>query len=426
MYRSIDLQTSPDEQAILMLCSQLGLSANENGNDTQPKPFALNEWNRLARTLAQSELGGPAGLIGLDASAIASSLGLLLAEGERIARLLERGGMLAIELERLASRGIWALTRASDRYPSRLRRTLRHMAPAVLFGSGSLSLAAQNNLAIVGSRDVDASGETFATWVSEWAARSGVGVVSGAARGVDRVAMWSAIGIGGTAVGVLADSLERTLQSVDVRRGVAEGSLLLMSPYHPKASFSVGAAMGRNKIVYGLSDAAVIVSASAGTGGTWAGAIEALKTRWVPVFVRVGDNAPPGNVALVREGALPFSYTSADSAGDVAALLSRAAPAATRPSREGHQPSSELDSASAYWRADRATSISTSTETVVASKPRAVAEARVAAATRDGSRSEERTKTHRKGGGRKANSSTRTTPAGGGPDQLALDIGEMP
>ena len=39
------------------------------------------------------------------------------------------------EVEKLLSRGIWTVTRADGRYPGKLRRTLKHQSPTVLFGA---------------------------------------------------------------------------------------------------------------------------------------------------------------------------------------------------------------------------------------------------------------------------------------------------
>src|SRR2546430_8653913 len=110
---------------------------------------------------------------------------------------------------------------------------------------------------------------------------------------------------GGTAVGVLADSLIATVNKADVRELLLDGQLVLLTPYAPTAGFSVGAAMGRNKMIYGLADMAVVVSSDFETGGTWSGAVEALKARWCPVFVRDG-NVPKGNKELIKRGAVPL------------------------------------------------------------------------------------------------------------------------
>ena len=53
-----------------------------------------------------------------------------------------------------------------------------------------------------------------------------------------------------------------------------EGRIVLVTPYDPKTSFNVGNAMARNKLVYCLSDWAIVIATSYNQGGTWAGATE--------------------------------------------------------------------------------------------------------------------------------------------------------
>ena len=62
--------------------------------------------------------------------------------------------------------------------------------------------------------------------------------------------------------------------------------------------------MARNKHVYCLSRAAVVVCSDTGKGGTWAGATEDLKKKWVPVWVKHQADLRSGNRALVERGAL--------------------------------------------------------------------------------------------------------------------------
>ena len=111
----------------------------------------------------------------------------------------------------------------------------------------------------------------------------------------------------GTAIGVLADSLEATIRKSDVRELLLDSRLVLLTSYAPTAGFSVGAAMGRNKVIYGLAAFAVVVSSDFQTGGTWAGAVEALKGGWCPLFVREGPDMPKGNRELVKKGGLPLA-----------------------------------------------------------------------------------------------------------------------
>jgi len=295
---------SDDGAVIVMLCSQLGLS---DGDEPAAAPLTLREWNALARKMHNTEIKYPRSLLGLSAEDLAKHLGLIATEADRIAHLLARGGSIALELEHLAVSGIWCLTRADDAYPSRLRNALKHQAPPVLFGAGELEILKKPAIAIVGSRNLDESGEHFAKSLGSLCAQQSVAVVSGGARGTDRIAMQAALEAGGSAVGFIADSLVRTIRQPDVREFVMDGRLALLTPYRPDNGFSVGAAMGRNKIIYGSADYTVVVSSDYQKGGTWAGATEALKADLCLVAVRSGAEVGPGNRELVNRGAVPIS-----------------------------------------------------------------------------------------------------------------------
>ena len=304
---------SDDGAVVAMLCSHLGLHGSD---EPDAAPFTLREWNALARKIRDSEIKHPRSLLGLSAEELVKRLGLSVAEADRIARLLGRGGSLALDLEHLAASGIWCLTRMDDAYPARLRNTLKHQAPPVLFGAGEFEIFRKPSIAIVGSRNLDESGESFARSLGSLCAGHSVAVVSGGARGTDRVAMQAALEGGGYAVGILADSLVRTIRQPDVREFVTDGRLVLLTPYQPDNGFSVGAAMGRNKIIYGASDYSVVVSSDYQKGGTWAGAVETLIAGWCPVFVRSGTSVGQGNKELINKGAMPLA------AGDLAGIAS--------------------------------------------------------------------------------------------------------
>lgn len=295
---------SDDGGVVAMLCSHLGLGGS---GESPATPLTLREWNALARKIHDSEIKYPRSLLGLSAEELVRRLGLSVAEGDRIARLLGRGGGLALDLEHLAATGIWCVTRIDDAYPARLRNSLKHQAPPVLFGAGDFEIFQKPSIAIVGSRNLDESGESFARSLGNLCARHSVTVVSGGARGTDRVAMQAALEGGGHAVGILADSLVRTIRQPDVRQFVTDGRLALLTPYQPDNGFSVGAAMGRNKIIYGASDYSVVVSSDYQKGGTWAGAVETLNAGWCPVFVRSGTSAGSGNNWLINKGAFPLA-----------------------------------------------------------------------------------------------------------------------
>ena len=103
------------------------------------------------------------------------------------------------------------------------------------------------------------------------------------------------------------DSLEKTTMNREHRNLLLDGQLVLISPYDPSAGFNVGNAMQRNKLIYALAEASLVVSSDLNKGGTWAGAIEQLdKLKFVPVYVRSTGDSSPGLDALRSKGALPW------------------------------------------------------------------------------------------------------------------------
>lgn len=294
-----------DSQAITLLCSSLALPPRG-----ELKPLTQREWNDTATQVARSPLGRPAGLIGKSEDQLVTELGIPGDLARQIVALLARGGQLAFELERLAARGLWLLTRADEDYPRLWKQRLGPKAPPVVFGAGSQTLLNSRAVAIVGSRNVDPAGLEFAQMLGRRCAQEGLAVASGAARGVDLAAMGGALEAGGSAVGVLADSLERATRRREVRDAITGGSLTLVSPFHPAAGFSVGRAMGRNSLIYCLAEAAVVVASSLEAGGTRAGAHENLRAAWVPLYVR--DDGSAGNADLIRRGGLPLPENALD------------------------------------------------------------------------------------------------------------------
>jgi predicted Rossmann fold nucleotide-binding protein DprA/Smf involved in DNA uptake len=117
--------------------------------------------------------------------------------------------------------------------------------------------------------------------------------------------MWAAIDEGGSAIGVLADSLAAAVLTRRNRHPILDGQLLLMSPFDPNARFTVAHAMERNRYLYALAAAAVIVDSDV-KGGTWSGAIENQKHGWTTAFVRTNDDSGPGNERLAAFGLIPL------------------------------------------------------------------------------------------------------------------------
>jgi predicted Rossmann fold nucleotide-binding protein DprA/Smf involved in DNA uptake len=296
---------SPDTQSALLLSAPF-----RNRSKEGPAPLTPLEYNELIAAL-HAESMRPGDLLGASA---ASSLPKLVARvsekmrdrvtADRLLRLLERGGQLALALTHWTSSGIWIVSRADERYPSRYKRKLGRSAPPIVYGIGPTALLERGGLAVVGSRDPDASSQEYTERLGRWAGSSNVQIVSGAARGVDETSMIACINSGGTALGIVAESLLKLSMRREFREGILAECLTLISSFDPDAAFNVGNAMGRNRWIYALADRALVVACSEGRGGTWAGALEALKRREL-VYVRTGNPARPGNDALVAHGASP-------------------------------------------------------------------------------------------------------------------------
>lgn len=325
---------TPDTQALLLLCTHLGLPP-----EPEQAPLTLREWNPLARKIQGSTLKRPGELLERSAAELKAILELSSEEAARLEGLLARSGALAIELERLESLGIRALSRAEEGYPAKLKQRLREAAPAVLFYAGNRELLGQPGLAVVGSRHLDPAGQDCAEFAGNTCGNAGFVLYSGGAKGVDTISMQAALKVrGGTAVGLLADSLERAIRVAVQREALRRGDLCLATPYHPNAGFSVGAAMGRNRLIYALAEYALVVASDAEKGGTWAGASEALKNGWAPVFVLQHPQMPEGNRLLIEKGGLPFPYPFTKQYGPLREWLAEQAsqaPAALRPKQLG-------------------------------------------------------------------------------------------
>lgn len=288
---------SEDAKAILLLCGYLG---GESGAE----PLNQRDYTQVVQWLRGKNLRPSDLLVPDHVTPLAQDSGL---DEQRLRALLQRGVLLGFAVERWNQSGIWVICRSDRDYPKRYWDHLKDKAPPILFGAGDRTLLQGGGFAIVGSRDVDAEGEAFARGVAERCARERMPVVSGGARGVDQVAMASALEAGGTVLGVLADTLLRRSVEREARRALADGRLLLISPYHPEAGFNVGNAMGRNKLIYGLADYGLVVSSDYNKGGTWEGAVEELKREQsLPVFVRTGPKVPKGNPELIKKGARAF------------------------------------------------------------------------------------------------------------------------
>lgn len=308
---------SPNTQAILLLTAPL-IAGRRGSAQELLKP---GEYKHLARFLRDKQRE-PADLLAPDAHALLEECRQIV-DSDRLKSLLDRGFLLSQAVERWQSRAIWVVSRADTEYPKRLKTRLKEDAPPVLYGCGNAALLDRGGLAVVGSRDAADAKIEYTVGIGQLAARARRIVISGGARGIDQAAMRGALETGGQVAGVLADSLERAALNREYRNFLMSGQLVLVSPYDPAAGFNVGNAMQRNKLIYALADAALVVSSDYEKGGTWAGAVEQLeKLHLVPIYVRSSGETAKGLQALLQKGALP--WPDPNSAEELDALARKA------------------------------------------------------------------------------------------------------
>ena len=287
---------SENTQAILLLNAYF--SKSEKG---AAKPLTPTEWARFALWLKDKRLA-PDQLLHEKPIELLEGWQDKTVTPDRIQALLGRGNALALALEKWHRAGLWVITRSDECYPKRLKARLGTLAPPVFFGVGNKSLLNQRGLAVIGSRDATSTDLDFTTAIGEKSAAEGFCIVSGGARGVDETAMLGALEVQGTSVGVMADSLLKAAMARKWRSHLSNKNLALISPFNPEAGFNAGNAMARNKYVYCMADAALVVH-SGTKGGTWNGALENLKKGWVPLWVKPTKDQSAGNQAIVTQGA---------------------------------------------------------------------------------------------------------------------------
>ena len=329
------MNSNSHNQAVALLTAYFSKPAKG-----EPKPLSAKEWGRFALWMNEKSLR-PVDLL-------AGSLDKTLTGWtdrkitiDRLEWLLGRGSALAIAMEKWSRAGIWLMTRADADYPKRLKKRLKTDAPPLLFGVGNRRLLGQVGLAVIGSRNTSAENLDYAAQLGAATAEQGFFIISGGARGVDEKSMLGALEVEGTAVGILANELLRAGTSSKYRKYLMNDSLVLISPFYPDAGFNVGNAMQRNKYIYALADAAVVVH-SGTKGGTWTGANENLKNAWVPLWVKPTDDAEAGNKLLVEAGGqwLPAGPSPVDIKSLFSSQVIRDQQAALLPMAAGGEPGS--------------------------------------------------------------------------------------
>ena len=193
----------------------------------------------------------------------------------RILALLSEEELLSHYLTKGKHCGCVPVTRSSDGYPVALRQRLGQESPACLWAKGDLSILEKPRISLVGSREIRPENRDFAWEVGRQAALQGYALVSGNARGADKIAQNAALRHGGTVISVVADALaEKTAQE----------NVLYLSEEDYDQPFSAQRALRRNRVIHALGEVTLVAQSDLGIGGTWSGTTTNLKAGWSPVY----------------------------------------------------------------------------------------------------------------------------------------------
>ena len=254
---------NPRERGFLLLTSHLG--------DPDRRPLSQAQLRMLASRVQMGES------ISTDREMTAADL-IALGYGRdmaaQIIRLLEQEDLLDHYLRRAKKQDCVPVTRVSDHYPLLLRQRLGQDSPGCLWAKGNLSLLHTPAVSLVGSRDLGEENRRFSQAVGRYAARQGLTLVSGNARGADKAAQNACLAAGGNVISIVADSLSSHEQRERV---------LYLSEDDYDTAFSAQRAISRNRCIHTLGRMVFVAQANLEKGGTWNGTVKNLRSGWSSV-----------------------------------------------------------------------------------------------------------------------------------------------
>jgi DNA processing protein len=216
-----------------------------------------------------------------------------------------------------ASSGHWIVTLADQTYPAALLEIPD--PPTLLYAAGRIELLARPALAVVGSRNATAQGESNAETFSKTLSEAGLTIVSGLAMGIDAAAHRGGLAGPGSTIAILGTGIDIVYprRNVELAAQLAERGLLV-------SEFPLGTGPlahhfpRRNRLISGLARGCLVIEAAAASGSLITARSAADQGR--EVFAIPGSIHSPlskGCHALIKNGA-----KLVESADDVLAELS--------------------------------------------------------------------------------------------------------
>ena len=273
------------------ICARLCLLTRAAWRADLPAPLTRPTVHKMLRCGAISGL------------ALREVSGINKAHYARAEALLTRSAAIAARVEAWRARGYAVVLPEDEDWPVNLHALGIHM-PQFLVTLGDRALFARRAVAVAGSRSIAPETERLAQSCGASLARAGYAMACGGAVGVDTAAQRGFLKANGSLMLVPAMPVDVLLRQHVLLRAMQEGRLLLVCDTWPDEVFSPEKALSRNRTIYALGDAAVVVAARHGVGGTWSGASFCLRGGYTPVYAFDAPGADfEGNRALLARGA---------------------------------------------------------------------------------------------------------------------------
>lgn len=205
------------------------------------------------------------------------------------------------EIEQYQQRGIFCIGFWQHEYPKQLKRL--HDTPPLLWVKGKAEFLCDAQIAIVGGRNASFHGIKFAKDISESLSKSGLTIVSGLARGIDKAAHQGALS--NRTIAVLAGGIDKLYpqENVNLYEELLKNHLVI-SEMPPGIEPTAELFPRRNRIIAALSKGICVIEAAMKSGSL-------LTAKYgldigVPIFSCPGHPYDPrtkGSNMLIKDGA---------------------------------------------------------------------------------------------------------------------------
>ena len=252
------------QRGFLLLCSHLG--------NPERRVLTTAQFRTLADRVRRAAFPGE------DRELTVSDL-LTLGYGRdmaaRILELLTEEALLQRYLQRGFRLDCVPVTRVSEEYPLTLRQRLGLDSPGTFWAKGDMTLLNTPAISLVGSRELKPENHSFAEAVGFHAAKQGLTLVSGNARGADRAAQEACLRAGGKVISIVADELWKHH---------SRKNMLYLSEEDYDSPFTAQRALSRNRCIHALGSMVFVAQSGLKKGGTWDGTAKNLQFGWSPVL----------------------------------------------------------------------------------------------------------------------------------------------